>query len=492
MIRWGIIGGGNIAHRFAESLKHFEGGELAAVSCRTQEKAEAFSREYPCRYIYDDYDRLLENEEIDAVYIGLPHDLHCQWAVRAMEAGKAVLCEKPAALNAEEMKEICRISKERKILFMEAMKTRFVPIHRLIMTALEQGLIGRITKVEASLCNLSAQRAPDCYLYDSQQGGVLLDVGIYCASWIDELTRDGYGMPEIRQTAFRMKDQVESYAKCWLLYRDDAGDRQIRAMLECAFDEKKPRKLTIFGEWGTIEVPELHRPQKMAVTEILCEESREGQAGLDALKVEWGGTCIPAEDGRKKTFIFEVPYEVDDFYGQIIHFTRCLNEGLWESPVMPPEASQRCIELIEMIRDRRPDNSYHGISIQYDDRIVRVRTDRYLFDFLSRPGNDSLELADYIHKTYKEKWNKELKISRESLSVEILIHAYMDTVFRRMDVIVDKIGGPGRQLKKTLEFLEDSTEIIDCGEREVDSNRVVFDNLVPFRKILYKILGDKA
>ena len=113
MIRWGIIGGGNIAHRFAESLKHFEGGELAAVSCRTQEKAEAFSREYPCRYIYDDYDRLLENEEIDAVYIGLPHDLHCQWAVRAMEAGKAVLCEKPAVLNAEETKEICRISKER-------------------------------------------------------------------------------------------------------------------------------------------------------------------------------------------------------------------------------------------------------------------------------------------------------------------------------------------------------------------------------------------
>ena len=492
MIRWGIIGGGNIAHRFANSLKHFEGGQLIAVSCRSMEKAEAFSREYPCRYIYDDYGKLLENGEIDAVYIGLPHALHCQWAVRAMEAGKAVLCEKPAVLTSEEMREVCRVSEEREILFMEAMKTRFVPIHQLIMTVLEKELIGQITKVEASLCNLSAQREPGCYLYDPQQGGVLLDVGIYCASWIDELTASGYGKPEIRQTSFRMMDQVESYAKCWLLYRDEAGDRQIRAMLECAFDEKKPRKLTIYGECGTIEVPELHRPQKMAVTTVLCERSREELECLESLCLEWKGTCVPSEDGKKKTFIFEVPYEVDDFYGQISHFTHCLNEGFHESPIMPRDASQRCIDMIEMIRKRRPDNSYHGISIQYDDRIVRVRTDRHLFDYLGQPGNDSLELADHIHKTYRDKWDKDLKISRESLSVEILIHAYMDTVFRRIDLIVDRIGGPGRQLKKMLELLENSTEIIDCGEREVDSNRVVFDNLVPFRKILYMILGDKA
>ena len=491
MIRWGILGGGNVAHRFAESLKHFEGGQLLAVGCRTKEKAEAFSREYPCRYIYDDYGRLLENEEIDAVYIGLPHALHCQWAVRSMEAGKAVLCEKPAAMNSEEMREICRISEEREILFMEAMKTRFVPIHRLIRTVLEKGLIGRITKVETSLCNLSAPGDPGCYLYDPQQGGTLLDVGIYCASWIDELIGSEYGQPEIRQASFRMVDQVESYAKCWLLYHDEAGG-QIRAMLECAFDEKKPRKLTIHGEWGTIEVPELHRPQKMAVTAALCGRPQEGLAYLESLCQEWKGTCLFSEDGKKKVFIFEVPYEVDDFYGQISHFTHCLNEGIQVSPVMPLDASQRCIDLIQRIKMHRPDNSYHGISIQYDDRIVRVRTDRYLLDYLSRPGNDSLELADHIHKSYREKWDKDLKISRESLSVEILIHAYMDTVFHRIDLIVDKIGGPGRQLKKMLDFLENSTEIIDCGEREVDSNRVVFDNLVPFRKILYMILGNKS
>ena len=76
--------------------------------------------------------------------------------------------------------------------------------------------------------------------------------------------------------------------------------------------------------------------------------------------------------------------------------------------------------------------------------------------------------------------------------MEILIHAYLDVVFRRIDLIAEKLGKPGRQLKKTLRFLEDATEVIDCGEREVDSNRFVFDDLVPFRRILYLILGDKA
>ena len=495
MIRWGIIGAGNIAHRFAESLSHVEGAELTAISCRTLEKAEAFSREYPCKYIYGDGGKgLLENEEVDAVYISLPHGLHCQWAVKAMKAGKAVLCEKPSVVTEEEMLQIIQTSKETGMLFMEAMKPRFVPVHDLIMQAADKKVIGEIKRIETSLCNQSAARPPGHYLYDPVQGGILLDCGIYCASWIDELTWRSFGQPEIRHTTFRMAEQVESYARCWLLYKDESGEQELRAMLECAFDEKKPAKLTIYGEKGIIEAGRIHRPHKMrACLDYSDENEMENSLeSLDTLAREWKGTSSVSEKDNKKTYLFEVPYEVDDFYGQIVHFTQCMEKGMKESPIMPPEASLRCIRLIEQIRKYRPDNSYHGISIQYDHRIVRVRTDRFLLDYLGQKGNDSLELADHIHKSYQARWGEELKISRESLSVEILIHAYLDVVFRRIDLIAEKLGKPGRQLKKTLRFLEDATEVIDCGEREVDSNRFVFDDLVPFRRILYLILGDKA
>ncbi len=493
MIRWGIIGAGNIAHRFAESLKHVEDGELIAISCRKMEKARAFAGEYPCSYLYDDGGYgLLENPEVDAVYISLPHGLHCEGAIRAMKAGKAVLCEKPAVLTTEEMDQIIQTSRETGILFMEAMKTRFVPVHRLISEVLEKGVTGQIRRVETSLCNKSPQRAPDKYLYDPVQGGILLDCGIYCASWIDELTSGKYGPPEIRLADFRMEGKVESYAKSWLLYKDQTGDQDLRAMLECAFDEKKPRMLTIYGDQGIIEVPELHRPEIMEVTLSLTEKTREEEAWMDDLAVTWKGQTSLDEEKKEKRYVFTLPYEVDDFYGQIKHFGLCLEQGLRESPVMPLEASRACIGIIEGIRDRRPDTSFHGISIQYNNRIVRIRTDRQLLDFLDLKGNGSLELADHIHRFYRDKWDKELEISRESLAVEILIHVYCDLVFDRIDRIVDKIGKPGRLLKDKMAFLKRATEVIDCGERAVDSNRIVFDQLAPFRQLLFRILGDKA
>ena len=493
MIRWGIIGAGNIAHRFAESLKHVEEGELIAISCRKMEKARAFAREYPCSYLYDDGGYgLLENPDVDAVYISLPHGLHCEWAIRAMKAGKAVLCEKPAVLTTEEMDQISQTSRETGILFMEAMKTRFVPIHRLIIEIYEKGVVGQISRIETSLCNKSEQRAPDKYLYDPVQGGILLDCGIYCASWIDELTSGIYGSPEVRNADFRMEGEVESYAKSWLRYKNLSGDQELRVMLECAFDEKKPRMLTIRGDQGTIEVPELHRPETMEMTLSLTEKTREEEAWLDDLAATWKGQISWNENKQEKRYVFTLPYEVDDFYGQIRHFCHCLQEGRQESPVMSLEASRACIEIIEMIRERKPDISFHGISIQYNNRIVRINTDRNLLDFLDQKGNGSLELADHIHCFYQDKWGKPLEISRESLAVEILIHVYCDLVFDRIDRIVEKIGKPGRLQKDKLAFLKRATEVIDCGERAVDSNRIVFDQLAPFRQLLFLILGDKA
>lgn len=191
MIRFGILGAGNIAHRFAASLAKVEGAELVAASRRTAEKAAAFLAEVPCASgarAYGDHEALLADPEVDAIYLALPHDLHHAWALRALDAGKAVLCEKPAMLSEAEAAEVTAAARERGLLFMEAMKTRFVPLHPHVMDAV--GALGPVARVHASLCNdaLASYRTRDTYILGGGPGsGVLLDCGIYCASWLDEL-----------------------------------------------------------------------------------------------------------------------------------------------------------------------------------------------------------------------------------------------------------------------------------------------------------------
>ncbi len=173
MIRFGILGAGNIAHRFAASLAKVEGAELAAVSRRTAEKAAAFLAEVPCApgaRAYGDHEALLADPEVDAIYLALPHDLHHAWALRALDAGKAVLCEKPAMLSEAEAAEVTAAARERGLLFMEAMKTRFVPLRPHVVDAV--GALGPVARVHASLCNdaLAAYRTRDTYILAEAQG----------------------------------------------------------------------------------------------------------------------------------------------------------------------------------------------------------------------------------------------------------------------------------------------------------------------------------
>lgn len=136
---------------------------------------------------------------------------------------------------------------------------------------------------------------------------------------------------------------------------------------------------------------------------------------------------------------------------------------------------------------------FHNVSVKYEKHIIRIETNPELMKFLGEAGNGSLKLAEHIKKTYKSMFGEELKISQESLSVEILIHAYLDT-FCKMSLEMGD-GIEKEILKKILKFadkIEQHTKIIDCGEKEVDSNRVIFDSLVPCRGLIYGILGKAA
>ena len=317
MVRWGILGAGNIAHRFAASLAHVEGAELVAASCRTLEKAETFLSEVPASddaRAYAGHEGLLADAGVDAIYLALPHAYHKDWAIAALRAGKAVLCEKPAMLTADEMTEVAQVARQTGSLFMEAMKPRFVALRPQLQEAIER--VGTITHVEATLCNdmLGFVEGSGSYHMTPGPGaGVLLDCGIYCASWIEEFCP---GTPALSAIAGQSKDGIDIYADASLAFDG------ITARLECAFDRAKPRTATLVGEFGRIVVDELHRPQRAELV---------------------------LNDGTVEEL--DVPYEVDDFYGEVSHFTQLVSEGAKESPVMPLEASIRCAQIIDCARN---------------------------------------------------------------------------------------------------------------------------------------------
>lgn len=322
MIYWGIIGAGNIAHRFAVSLKAEREAQLLAISGRNKEKLENFAEKHGVERVYVGHEELLANPDITAVYVALPHGMHREWVLKALRAGKAVLCEKPAVLTREEMQEIADCAIETGLLFMEAMKPRFVPSYAGIKEAMLSGKIGEITAVKATLCNdMPFEKMGKTYHTEPGQGGVLYDCGIYCVSWlVDVASSLGY---ERRYTVQKIetviKDEIDYYVDAHL----SIGG--LETELECAFDRMKKRQLIITGTKGQILVEELHRSQKYEVK-------------------------VSGADGMITEEQHELPYEVDDFYGEIHYFNQCLLAGKTESGIMPLQASLDCADMIDEIR----------------------------------------------------------------------------------------------------------------------------------------------
>ena len=141
-INWGIIGLGNIAHKFATDLLTVEGAKLYAVASRNQEKADVFAAKYNAIKAYDSYETLAKNKIIDAVYIATPHALHKENTLLCLDNGIAVLCEKPFAMDSNEVHEMIAKAKEKNVLLMEALWTYFLPHYQYVLKALENQVSG--------------------------------------------------------------------------------------------------------------------------------------------------------------------------------------------------------------------------------------------------------------------------------------------------------------------------------------------------------------
>ncbi|MZK53044.1 Gfo/Idh/MocA family protein [Clostridium beijerinckii] len=314
MIRWGIIGLGNIALRFAKSLSYSNEGKLYAIASRTKEKRDEFYDKYNCEKVYENYNELLRDEEVDAVYIALPHGFHKHWSIEALRHKKAVLCEKPVGINSEEMVEIKKEALLNSTFFMEAMKTRFIPIISDIKKIIRNKEIGDITAIEANFCNNVENIKPGSYLLDKEQGGALLDVGIYPLSFVMDIIDSE--VINVKSYMDINESGVDSYFKAILSFEDG-----VIGTVEGAIDRNKERTAIIRGTKGWMEIPMYNRPNKAVVN---------------------------LNSG--KSYTIEKDIEFDDMYAEIKEVHNCLKESKLESNYLTLNESIRVMELLDRIR----------------------------------------------------------------------------------------------------------------------------------------------
>lgn len=345
MVRWGIIGLGRIAARFAGAVMARSDARIAAVCSRDPAKAEVFARPSGAQP-FGSIDAMLRTE-LDIVYVASPNALHQDHAVACLEAGKAVLVEKPFATTAAEAEAIARAARTRGRFAMEAMWTRFLPAVVEAKRLADSGALGRLTGFQAHLSHARIYD-PGWRLFDpALGGGGLLDLGIYPIS----LAIHFLGPPdEVAGLVIPAPNGVDRQASMSL--RCGAA----MASIACGLDAEGPNDAVIIGERGRIRLQRpLYGPAALIASPsafaIRGPDAPDGQPTATAAgrSSAWRQMLRPLRGSRLRP----LPFAGDGFAHQIDEAHRCLATGLAESPIMPLADSIAAIRIIDSVRPRR-------------------------------------------------------------------------------------------------------------------------------------------
>lgn len=247
-MKFGIIGFGRIARKFVKSIEATQ-GVVSAIGSRSMTLDDPYLKEHPQIKVYRDYEQMLCDSDIEAVYIALPHKFHKKWILKALDHHVPVLCEKPLVLFAEEVEEVRQKMRETKTLCVEALKTKFNDGYDQLKKDLEK--IAPVQKIYANFCSDSLDMPKTCFLFDPQQGGALNDIGSYILGFI--LGIETSEIVDVKSEQ-KMVDEINYYFKAEITFADGC-----LATAEGAIDRKKKRMAIIEGQNGTIEIPDYNR-----------------------------------------------------------------------------------------------------------------------------------------------------------------------------------------------------------------------------------------
>ena len=311
---WGIIGLGKIARHFANDLQKIPFAKLHAVASRTEEKAKEFAQEYGVPHFYGSYESMMECPDLDVIYIATPHAMHCENVLMCLQHKIPVLCEKPFAINAQEVKRMVTLAKFQQTFLMEALWTRFLPTTLKVLELIEEGVIGEITSLRADFGFKSTVDPQSRLFNQSLGGGSLMDVGIYPVF----LSLLLLGKPQnVQATASIGRTNVDENCGMLLKY-----DNNRMAILQSSIITETGTEAHIFGEKGTIRInSRWHEPTSI--------------------------TLIPY-DGEPKDFFFE--FDSNGYRYEAEEVMQCLRNGQKESKLMSLDFSLDLIELLDTIR----------------------------------------------------------------------------------------------------------------------------------------------
>lgn len=312
---WGIIGLGNIAHKFAEDLLLVEEANLFGVASRNSEKAKSFSEKFRADKYYGTYQELADDPQIDVVYIATPHPFHFENTMMCLEAGKSVLCEKAFGMNSSEVEQMIAKAKEKNLFLMEALWTRFIPATEEMIALLNKGLIGDLKTVRADF-GFKAEFDADKRLYNKKLGGgALLDIGIYPV-FLSLLT---LGKPkEIKALAQMSSTGIDENIMMLFNYPNKKS-----AILDASLVATTPVEAWLHGDKGSLK---MHR-------NFHHTEEISYYKGSDLVEN------------------YQFKYIGNGYYHEIEEVIKCLKTGKIESEKIPHSFSLDLIKTLDRIRE---------------------------------------------------------------------------------------------------------------------------------------------
>jgi len=312
--RWGILGTGAIAAKFAAGVAALTDQEVIAVGSRTQASADRFADQFDIPRRHASYESLAADPYVDAIYVATPHSLHHANTLLALQHGKHVLCEKPFAINAAQAQEMVDTARRAGLFLMEAMWTRFLPIMVETRRLIAEGAIGKVQMIQADF-GFRASFNPASRLFDpALGGGALLDVGVYPISLASMLL----GQPS-RIAAVATLGATGIDENTGILLGFPGGEV---AVLYTSVRTTTPQEAVILGDLGSIRI---HSPW-------------------------WVGDTLTLQQTLAGSEVIRCPYIANGYSHEAIEVANCVRAGKLESDIMPLDESVRIMAIMDEIR----------------------------------------------------------------------------------------------------------------------------------------------
>ena len=347
-IRWGFLGTGTVARDFAEGLRYVSGAELAAVGSRTPEKADHFARVSGAKRACKSYEELVTDPAVDVVYVATPHTLHKSHCLLALEAGKAVLCEKPFTANAGEAQEVIAVARRRKLFCMEAMWMHFLPGMQKAIDLIRSGAIGEPRMLTADF-GTPVDFSPESRAFDAALGGgAMWDRGVYPLALAWRL----FGKPDkVDAMSTWAPTGVDEHSSAMIQY----SGGQI-AMLSATLTGYAANEAVIMGTKGRITIHEpLCRPDRLTISQAPMPASDEVSMVRLRIKHRLRSSRLVRSlrdlfPGRTKTL--HVPYVGNGYNYEASEVVQCINSGAVESRIWSLDQTAGVMQTLDLIRRR--------------------------------------------------------------------------------------------------------------------------------------------